>query len=183
MKKLIIATIFLGSLFYSTTTYAQIDIKFSPTTDLSQYIYSGTTEGVIENKKSLKVIVLEGKDWSAIFYKPVGGISFGSDQFVVVKSSKKRCQLKVTSDTDSYGFGEGKWVKSADGESYIHTYRLSDLKPQNPVTTGVYCKNVQFGTFGLMGGDVVLLEWVKSFPDEASAIQYVKTVEKLDAKF
>lgn len=183
MKKLIITTFILGSLFCATTAHAQIDIKFSPTTDLSQFIYTGTTDGVLENKKLLKVAVLDGKNWSNIVYQPVGGVSLGSDNFIVIKSSKAKYSFKVRTDADVHAYSDGKSFKCADGEFYIHTYKVSELKPANSFTSGVHCKNVQLGTNGVMGGDVVLLEWVKSFPDEASAIEYVKKMEKVDAKF
>jgi len=182
MKKLIIALIFTGSLFCSNTAHAQIDIKFSPTTDLSQFVFSGASYGVIENKKILKVTVEEGKNWAAIFYRPAGGMSLGSDKFFVIKSSKKSHQLKIASSNTS-GYKDGKSVKCSESEFFITTYRLADFKPQNPLTEGESFSSLSLHANGLTGGDIVMIEWVKSFPNETSALQYVKTVEKVDAQF
>ena len=177
MKKLIIATIFLGSLFCSTTAKAQIDIKFSPTTDLSKF-----SCGVLENNKMLKVTVSQGNSWAAIYYRPAGGMSLGSDKFIVVKSNIKIHSLKIATDNAS-GNSNGRLVKCGESEFYIHTYRLADFAPKNPLGEGESFSSLSLHASNLTGGDNILLEWVKSFPDEASALQYVKTVEKVDAKF
>jgi hypothetical protein len=183
MKKQIITTFFMGGLFFSTSSIAQVDFKFTATTDLSQYDYSGTNKGVIENNKLLSVTVKNECNWSNILYKGSNGFKFGSDNFVVVKSSKPKYQLVLKTNGGVHLYCESKSVKAYEGDFYIHTYKLSNLTPQNVIASDMTFESMQLKAHGLKGGDVVLLEWAKSFPDETTAKKYVKTLEKVDVTF
>jgi len=177
------------------TVNAQVNLNFTSNEDIATgWIFSGTdvTNTTVENNEYLAMTRFGTNNWCTAIYQPVGGIAFGTDRFIAVKSSNSSIGVKLSDGTIYLGTSAYSIpVSPVPGSKfYIHVFRVANFTGGSlPSLTGnLTCTKMEFstqgGTPGVTATDpTVYIDWVKSFSTEAAMLQFALDNEKFDIDF
>lgn len=201
-----ITQIFFGCLLLasSLTVNAQVNLNFTSSADIATgwtYIGTDAANTTIVKSDYLAMTAVNNtatppvlNNYCTATYQPTGGIAFGADRFLAVKSSNSIITMKLTSDVAGSVQGVSTYsipVSPVPGTRfYIHVFRLADFTGGTNLTPAgnLTCKSMYLGTQGGTPGisaanPTLYIDWIKSFSTEAAMLQFALDNDKFDIDF
>jgi len=207
----------------SLTVQAQVDLNFTSSADIeSDWTFTAPnaptgTPTVTASIESSDYLSLKRNGFQSTFpsaasnpakavlsalYQPAGGIVFGADRFIAVKSSSSIVALNLLSNEVGSAVATCAYtipVSPVPGTKfYIHLYRLSEFTgtPTNLTPSGnLNCTSMEIivptnATVGASstntmseGRNTVYFDWVRTFSTEEAMTQYALDNSKLNIDF
>jgi len=204
-----ITKLFFGCLLmaHSLTVNSQVNINFTSSDDIAagtgwSFIGTNAANTTIVNSDYLAMTAVNNtatppvlNNYCTPIYQPTGGIAFGTDRFIAVKSSNSGITVKLTNGAVYYGasvYSTTLPVSPVPGSKfYIHLFRIADFTGSGsvqPSAGDLTCTKMDLSTQGGTPGvsaanPTVYIDWVKSFNTEAAMVQFAADNSKFDIDF
>lgn len=185
MKKIRLFILLAVTLFIAENAGAQVNFDFNSQEDLDMWKGAQCDLSLVDGSLQLAVT---GDFWAVASYEPEEGITWDFDAYPIcaVKIQKKYGDLflKLKTDDGDYKLSAGisagdgiKVLKCTNSDALIHIFMFEDYNADE-ATKDAFVGTRTFGNLQLANeyvdkGNNIQFDWIKSFTDAESALEYI----------